>query len=190
MWSEIWQGAMLATPLLFGLVVHGLCMKLKLLPALAVPIDRGASLRGRRLFGDNKTYRGVAAMGLGSSLGFLLLGQLASGSRHQYLSQLPDGPFALLLGAAVGTVAMLAELPNSTIKRQLDLPPGEQMKGLPRIAFHVLDQVDIWLGAWLVLAFVVSPTIGLLLGSFVWIYRGHQVFTFIGYKLGMRATPR
>jgi CDP-2,3-bis-(O-geranylgeranyl)-sn-glycerol synthase len=188
MWSDIWQGALLASPLLIGLVVHGLCIKLKLLPALAVPIDRGASFRGRRLFGDNKTYRGIVAMGLGSGLGFLLLGQLAAGGRHQHLSQLPAGPIAALLGVAVGMVAMLAELPNSTLKRQLDLPPGEQMRGLPRIAFHVLDQVDIWMGAWLVLAFVVSPTFGLLAGSFLWIYRGHQVFTYFGYRLGMRAT--
>lgn len=188
MWSEIWQGAMLATPLLVGLVVHGMVMKFKLMPALAVPIDGGASFRGKRLFGDNKTFRGVVSMGLGSSLGFLLLGTLASGSRYRYLGQLPDGAVALLLGAAVGIVAMLAELPNSTLKRQLDLPPGEQAKGVSRIALHVLDQVDIWAGAWLVLAFVVSPTFGLLLGSFLWIYRGHQIFTFIGYKLGMRAT--
>jgi CDP-archaeol synthase len=190
MWSEISQGALLATPLFVGLVVHGLVMKLRLLPRLAVPIDRGASFRGRRLFGENKTYRGVLAMAVGTGVGFLILGQAVGGGRLRHLTLLPTGAWALGLGLAVGAVAMLAELPNSLIKRQLDLPPGEQMKGVSRLAFHVIDQVDVWMGAWLVLAFVVSPTIGLLVGSFLWVYRGHQVFTFVGHKLGMRTTRR
>ncbi len=188
MWSEIWQGVVLSAPLLTGLLAHGLFMKLRLFPELAIPIDRGVSLRGKRLFGDNKTYRGIVAMALGTGCGYLLLGQFVRSGEHEHLSLLPAGPMALLLGLAVGAVAMAAELPNSALKRQLDLPPGEQMKGLPRLAFHVIDQVDIWMGAWLVLAFVVRPTLGLLLGSFFFVYRGHQVFTAIGYRLGMRAT--
>jgi hypothetical protein len=187
MWAELYQGALLSAPLLVGLLVHGLVMKFQLMPALAVPIDGGACLRGKRLFGDNKTYRGVVAMALGSAIGFLVLGQTVA-DRHTHLQILPDGPEAVLFGLAVGAVAMLAELPNSALKRQLDLPPGEQMKRPTRLAFHVLDQVDIWMGAWLVLAFTVRPTLGLLLGSFFFIYRGHQIFTLIGYRLGMRAT--
>lgn len=188
MWSDVWQGAILASPLFIGLLVHGLTMKFRVLPGLAVPIDRGAHFRGKRLFGENKTYRGVLAMALGTGLGFLLLGQAVSGGRLEHLSLLPAGLMALLLGVAVGTVAMLAELPNSTIKRQLDLPPGEQMRGLARLTFRVLDQIDILMGAWLVLAFVVSPTFGLLLGSSLCVYRGHQMLTLIGHRLGMRAT--
>jgi CDP-archaeol synthase len=187
-WSDVSQGALLASPLFVGLVVHGMCMKLRLWRRLAVPIDRGASLRGRRLFGDNKTYRGVVAMALGTGLGFLLLGRLVAGGRFEHLRLLPTGLVALLLGVAVGAVAMLAELPNSMLKRQLDVAPGEQMTRRVRVAFHVLDQVDVWMGAWLVLAFVVSPTFGLLLGSFLFVYRGHQVFTLIGHRLGMRGT--
>jgi hypothetical protein len=188
MWSDIWQGAILALPLFIGLLVHGLTMKYRVLPWLVVPIDRGAHLRGKRLFGENKTYRGIVSMALGTGLGFLLLGQVVGGGRFEHLGLLPAGPMALLLGVAVGTVAMLAELPNSTLKRQLGLPPGEQMKGLSRLTFRVLDQVDILMGAWLVLAFVVSPTFGLLLGSFLFVYRGHQLMTLVGHRMGMRAT--
>jgi hypothetical protein len=188
MWSDIWQGALLASPLFIGLLVHGLVMKYRVLPGLAVPIDRGVYFRGKRLFGDNKTYRGFMAMAVGTGIGFVLLGQAVSGGRLERLSLLPAGLMALLLGMAVGTVAMLAELPNSTIKRQLDLPPGQQMKGLSRLTFLVLDQVDILMGAWLVLAFVVSPTLGLLLGSFLFVYRGHQLITMVGHRMGMRAT--
>ena len=52
----------------------------------------------------------------------------------------------------------------------------------------MLDQVDVLIGAWLVLSFVVPPTAGLLLGSFLFVYLGHQLLTVIGYGLGMRTT--
>ena len=60
----------LLVPLLLGLVVHGLCMKFGWLSRLAKPIDQGQTFRGRRLFGANKTYRGIVAVGLGTALGF------------------------------------------------------------------------------------------------------------------------
>jgi hypothetical protein len=54
----------------------------------------------------------------------------------------------------------------------------------------VLDQVDLRAGAGLVLAFVVRPTLGLVLGSLLCFYVGHQALTLAGYALGMRRTWR
>jgi len=55
-------------PLLGGGVFHGLCMKLGWLSFLKSPIDRGYQVRGRRLFGSNKTFRGVVAVGIGTAI--------------------------------------------------------------------------------------------------------------------------
>lgn len=181
-WAE---GALLATPLFFGLAAHGLCIRFRLLRGLARPIDRGAVLNGRRLFGDNKTWRGVACVALGTGLGFVLVDPAAVA--------LPGTQRLLrtaLLGVAVGGAAMLAELPNSLLKRRLGIAPGAQAAGLRGFAFHVLDQVDVLLGAWLVLGSVVAPTPERLLGSAACVYLGHQLLTRVGHRLGMRASPR
>ena len=38
---------------------------------------------------------------------------------------------------------MLAELPNSLLKRRMRIAPGAQTGGIRGVAFHVLDQIDL-----------------------------------------------
>ncbi len=181
-------GAVLFLPLFLGFVLHGLCIRFRIGRLLARPLDLGATLRGRRLLGDNKTWRGIVCVALGAAVGFLWLGAVRpfTGS----LPVLPNGLRACLLGLAVGAAAMLAELPNSALKRQLGVAPGAQTGGAQGALFHVLDQVDVVAGAWLVLAMVVEPTLARVMGSLLFVYCGHQLITLVGYALGMRATPR
>jgi hypothetical protein len=185
--AELAEGALVVAPLFFGFAAHGICIRFGLLRGLAVALDRGAMLNGHRLFGENKTWRGIVCVALGTALGFVIVRPEVPGLRAQ------DGrPAAalFLFGAAVGAAAMLAELPNSLLKRQLDIAPGRQAGGGRGLLFHVLDQVDVLAGAWLVLAALVSPTPARLAGSAVCVYLGHQVITVVGYGLGMRATAR
>jgi len=58
----------LLLPLLGGGIFHGLCMKYGWLAVLKHPIDGGYTLRGRPLFGSNKTIRGVVAVGIGTAI--------------------------------------------------------------------------------------------------------------------------
>ena len=87
------------------------------------PIDGGATFRGRRVFGDNKTWRGVACAGR----------LRRRGRRAEIPHRRPVGSLAVIdygeanpftLGAAMGLGAMLGELPNSFVKRRLDIAPG------------------------------------------------------------------
>jgi CDP-2,3-bis-(O-geranylgeranyl)-sn-glycerol synthase len=156
-----------------GFACHGLCIKTGFLRALALPIDAGAHFRRRRLFGENKTWRGIVVVAIGTGLGGLAVGRFGFG-------------FGLLVGAA----AMAAELPNSFLKRQLDIAPGRQTAGLAGAVFHVLDQIDVTAGAWLVLAARVKPTPALVLASIAFVFVTHQAITVAGYALGMRATWR
>jgi CDP-2,3-bis-(O-geranylgeranyl)-sn-glycerol synthase len=171
--NAVVEASALFAPLLVGFACHGLCIKTGFLRGLARPIDAGARFRGRRLFGDNKTYRGLVAVAIGTGLGYLVFGRFPFG-------------FGLLVGAA----AMAAELPNSFLKRQLDVAPGGQATGLAGAVFHVLDQVDVTAGAWLVLALAVRPTPALVLASLAFVFVTHQVISVAGYALGMRATWR
>jgi hypothetical protein len=65
----------------------------------------------------------------------------------------------------VGMAAMLSELLNSFFKRRLNVAPDAASYGLAGVVFYVLDQVDMLIGVWAVLGFVVAVTVARVLGS-------------------------
>lgn len=121
----------------------------------AKPIDGGRCWRGRRLFGDHKTWKGFLVMTPATALAFLGLA-LAIGAAN------PESPgFVwplsnleyLALGAWAGLGFMLGELPNSFLKRQLGIQPGESSKSVAGRWFGAfVDQIDSVLGALCALA--------------------------------------
>ncbi len=182
----------LFSPLLLGLALHGFCIKFDLLSFLCNPIDRGQSFRGKRIFGDNKTYRGVVVVGLGTAIGFviqsLVLHRIAS------IRNLELFDYAFIksapLGFAVGVAAMLSELPNSFIKRRFEIAPGSAARGWKMWVFYIYDQIDFLVGTWLVLAIVVPVTGERVLLSSGFLLVAHQLMSSVGYALGMRRTAR
>src|SRR5215470_4891955 len=184
--------AYLFLPLLVGLALHGFCIKYDTLAFLCRPIDRGRKFRGKRIFGDNKTYRGVVVVSLGTAIGFGLQSLLLHRIASVRSVELFDYEFfkSVALGLAIGVAAMLSELPNSFIKRQFEIAPGTAARGWKAVIFYVYDQIDFLLGAWLVLAVVVPVTAGRLLLSAVLLLVAHQIMSSVGYALGMRRTAR
>jgi hypothetical protein len=184
--------AYLFFPLLIGLTTHGLCIKFNGLAFLCHPLDGGRKIRGARIFGDNKTYRGVAAVSLGTAVGFALQALVFHRFAWFRSLELFDYSFfkSVAVGLAVGVAAMLSELPNSFIKRRFEIAPGSAASGLKGLVFYVYDQIDFLVGAWLVLAFVVPVTAARILLSVGFIFVMHQLLTTIGYVLGMRKTAR
>ena len=189
--DEFLKISYLLSPLLAGLAYHGLCIKFGWLAYLSQPVDAGTTLRGRPLFGANKTYRGVVAVALGTAAGVGLqcLFYHIRGIHALELLNYSD-PTALGFGLAMGAAAMLGELPNSLLKRQLGIAPGAAGRGLLGVGFYVLDQIDMLIGIWLVVGFAVSITVMRLLWSVVFLFIAHQLLTVVGYGLGMRATAR
>jgi len=190
--KEFFALAYLFFPLLVGLALHGFCIKYDILAFLCRPIDQGRSFRGKRIFGDNKTYRGLAVVGLGTAIGFglqsLLLHRIASIRGIELF----DYTFfkSVALGLTVGVAAMLSELPNSFIKRRFEIAPGTAAKGWKAVIFYVYDQIDFLLGAWLILAIVIPVTAGRVLLSAGLLLVAHQLMSSVGYALGMRRTAR
>ena len=180
--------ASLFGPLFVGLIFHGFCLKFGWLRSVAVPIDRGARLRGRPLFGANKTYRGLLAVALGAATGYALQ-SAAPELQPPALRALPTLGVAVL-GFALGGAAMLSELLNSLLKRQLGIAPGAPGRGLATMMFYLLDQVDFLLGAWLVAWPWVSPTLPRVLWSILFVIVVHQFISSLGALLGMRASAR
>ena len=90
--------------------------------AFAWPLDGGLTLRGQRLLGANKTIRGFVVMIPAAALSFALLGAIVPASFGVWDLSVPS--FAAL-GACAGFGFMAGELPNSFVKRQLGIAPGD-----------------------------------------------------------------
>jgi hypothetical protein len=121
---------------------------------VTAPLDLGIRVRGRRLFGENKSWRGVIVMIPATAAAFLLLALLVEPAAAGLWPLDAGGYFRL--GLVAGAGFMGGELPNSFLKRQLDIPPGEAAPGrcLGPI-FAVADRVDSSLGTLLALAWFV-----------------------------------
>jgi hypothetical protein len=181
----------LLLPLLGGAIASGLCIRFGWLRALARPIDGGRTLGGRPIFGPNKTLRGVVAVVIGNTL---VLG-LQSTALHYApaIRRVELFDYGMvngwLVGLAVGTLAALAELPNSFLKRRLNIPAGQSGPGAMGALFYFVDQVDILVGVWLAYSLVVDVTLWRVVLSVGLIFVLHQAVTLIGGGLGMRPTP-
>jgi hypothetical protein len=90
----------------------------------------------------------------------------------------------------VGGAAMLAELPNSLLKRQLNIAPGAAGSGIRGMLFYLLDQIEMLVGVWAVLWPIIGLTAPRIVWSIVFLFMTHQMLTVVGYLLGMRSTAR
>jgi hypothetical protein len=176
----------LFSPLLVSAALAGIVQHYDLWMTLKRPIDGGATCRGRRVFGDNKTWRGVACALAGCiatvAVQRYLIGDLAG--TLAVIDYARANPFAL--GAAMGGGAMLGELPNSFVKRRLDIAPGGGATGILRPVFYLWDQVDFLTTTWPILLFWVRPGWELVLASFIMALAIHQLVTLVGFLVGAR----
>ena len=156
------------------------------------PIDGGRTFRGKRIFGDNKTWRGFIAMVPAVGVAFALLRALFGLLPAELLGGL--WPLSILqyglLGCLVGFGFMVGELPNSFVKRQFGVRPGEAPV-LPsaRPVCFLVDRFDSIVGGILVLALVVPvPILSwcyiLLVGPVI-----HLGFNLLLFQLGVKARP-
>lgn len=116
---------------------------------LRIPLDGGLTFRGRRLFGDNKTVRGLVVIVPATGLSFLCFG-LARTALPAWFSegiwQVP-APVYAAAGLLASFGFMAGELPNSFLKRQCGIPSGGRPRRLPwRILTAVIDRIDSILG--------------------------------------------
>jgi len=159
---------------------------------LLLPLDGGATFRGKRVFGDNKTVRGFVVMVPAAALSFaglrFILARFAP-SVAADLWRLDTAGYAAL-GAWAGLGFMLGELPNSFVKRRLDVAPGMAPPSrLGTAVTFVVDRVDSIIGMLAVISLVVPTTwmtwvYVLLIGPGI-----HLAFSVLLYRIGVKARP-
>ncbi|HEX7013116.1 MAG TPA: CDP-archaeol synthase [Steroidobacteraceae bacterium] len=90
----------------------------------ATPLDFGHVMRdGERLFGDHKTWRGLASGTLAAALVAALMGLPAA------------------LGAAFGLLSLAADAASSAAKRRMHLRPGTEVLGLDQLGEALLPLI-------------------------------------------------
>ena len=144
-------------PVIFAGILNMLFVKSSLYRRFKSPIDRGKCLSdGRRIFGDNKTWIGFVGMIVSNMTSQVLWGLVCQAwlSSWNYIYEYHENTvqFNLAIGAVFGLVYMVSELPNSFIKRRLEIPDGKTVSGIKGRVFFVVDQVDSLFGVVLVLA--------------------------------------
>ncbi|MGN0395164.1 MAG: CDP-archaeol synthase [Coprococcus sp.] len=170
---------------IFGGIANMLFCKTAFYKRHNAPIDFGKTYKNKRIFGENKTW-----IGFGGMILFCIIGQLLSGFLCQEFSlenQLYDHHtntvgWNLALGAVFGFIYMLFELPNSFIKRRLEIKPGETTN----LFFFVFDQIDSLIGVMLVLFFTSDIT---FVGYLCYVGLGgltHILVNLLLYKLRVR----
>jgi hypothetical protein len=166
-------------PALGGSLLHAPVLRWDLARPLRRPISR-------RLFGQNKTWRGALVMSAGTTAATLALYRLAP-----YRRRLPQ-PVAeanpAVVGALLGLATWLGELPNSFLKRRLGIAPGAQQRSPAGVAISLFDQADWVPVAWLLLGPIwrMSPRES----AYVFAVVGavHLPANLIGYALGARTS--
>ncbi|MDH4191585.1 MAG: CDP-archaeol synthase [Betaproteobacteria bacterium] len=169
-------------------LVHVAWLRSRVAKGFSAPLDRGLTLRGRRLLGDNKMLRGFVAMPPAAALSFVLWGAIWGRlPLATDLWPLTTSQFALL-GFACGIAFMLAELPNSFVKRQLDIVPGHAASSAPlRALFFIVDRCDSVLGV-LILTSLLLPLPAL---TWLWVLLlgpcMHAMFSILLHRVGVKA---
>lgn len=185
------QALYLFSPLLVSVAMSALVQRYDLCASLKAPIDGGRTFRGKRIFGDSKTWRGVAVAVIGSTATVILQKHVLYGMAQTLavVDYARISPF--LLGTAMGASAMAGELPNSFVKRRLAIAPGSTARRpVLRVAFWVWDQVDLLTLSWPALLPWVHPTLGLVTASFVLALVIHPLVAELGFLIGARKTAR
>lgn len=145
-------------PVILAGVMNMIWCKLKICDFLKKPVDFGKNFCDkRRTFGDNKTFKGFIGMILFGTVFSVLWGFISFNNEaltaYNYFYRNYDNSllYNILIGALSGFAYALFELPNSFLKRRLNITPGKNdISGIKRVFFVFLDQADSVFGCVLV----------------------------------------
>lgn len=146
------------------------------------PMDGRRTLRGKRMLGDNKTFRGIV---FGTIIGFItfILQQNAVmhlGDFSSYILSNGYTEYPAVLGVLLGFGALAGDALASFFKRQLGILPGNRW-----IPF---DQLDYIIGSSICAAIVAVLSFNIYVWAFILWFVAHLVFSYIGFRFGLKRT--
>ena len=146
----------------------------------AVPIDFGKKIGKKRIFGNNKTIRGVIFAVLFSIAFAYLQFLLYRYTLFRALSFFDYSVKWLYAGLLMGFGVMFGDLVNSFIKRRIGLKPGKP--------FIPWDQINSVVGALIFILPVYVPSILTVITLVVMAFCLHIGFNLLGYFMNLKKT--
>lgn len=138
------------------------------------PMDFGKHYRGKRIFGPNKTWRGLI-------FGTIMGGVTSLLISYYLVPNSADARYTFLVGAALGCGALVGDAVESFFKRQRGVAAGT--------SWFPFDQTDYIIGGLVfVYPFTLIPLI-LMVGIFILFFGLHLLFSYFGYLVGFKKTP-
>jgi len=138
----------------------------------STPIDFGMSIRGRRIFGDGKTWRGLIC-GILSAILFAAIQERISPAGYPQMT--------MLLGFLLGSGALLGDLIESFIKRMSGLDRGHPL--------FLMDQLDYIVGAFFCAWTVIPVDFGFLLVASLITLPLHFGASIVAWVLKLKKNP-
>ena len=158
--------------------------KIPILRNFNKPVDFGKSWRGKRIFGDHKTWRGfIVGTLVGGLTAVLQMGfyEWFSWFRTASLPIDYSNPNVIILGMVMGFGALAGDSLKSFFKRQLSVSPGR--------SWFPFDQIDNIVGGCLAsLYFIILPWQNYVIIALVW-FVIHPAATLIGWLLRLKDSP-
>jgi CDP-2,3-bis-(O-geranylgeranyl)-sn-glycerol synthase len=154
-----------------------------LLKNYTYPMDFYRTFRGKRIFGDHKTFRGLIAGVILAVITILLQEYLYQ--RFSFIRRISVIDYTevrpFVFGFLCTAGALIGDALKSFFKRQVGVPPGK--------AWVPFDQIDYVIGGIIATSFYIRLHIVFyLLAIIVWVGM-HVLSTYIGYILGLKESP-
>lgn len=151
------------------------------------PIDGGRKLKGKRVLGDGKTWRGLFGGGISAAVVGIVLYFLL----RPFFSIYPSFPRGLIPIFSLPFGALLGDMGGSLIKRRMNKKRGAKVP--------IVDMYDFVLGAFLI-TFIMSyewsantyfdyPSVLGTIMILLFLPLLHRGTNIIGYKLGLKKEP-
>lgn len=137
------------------------------------PVDFGLSWKGKRLTGDNKTWRGVFVGSVLAMVSSVIISKLVPETIVN--NSVP------LTGFLLGFGALMGDFVESFIKRQMNIKPGS--------SWFPWDQLDYIIGALAITHWIAPLPVWTVTTIVVFYFLLHLVASYIGYKLKLKPTP-
>lgn len=154
------------------------------LRTLQTPMDCGKYFRGKRIFGDHKTWRGLIC---GLVAGVLIVWlQSALFDHYVWIRHVSNpvvyrGTAIWALGLLLSFGALLGDALESFFKRQCNIDSGQR--------WFPFDQLDYVLGGLIFVTFYIRlPLVDYLLIILIW-FGMHLLFSYLGYLLKFKDKP-
>lgn len=172
--SEWWAAFWFFLPAGIANVAPLFACRLPFIKDWDTPIDFGKSYKGKRVFGANKTWRGLL-------FGTFVAAIIGLIQYRVITSSVESTSYIIAATAAMGFGALAGDAIESFFKRQTGVKPGEK--------WFPFDQIDYIVGGLLCVSLFVDLSLAQVLRISILYFGLHLVFSYIGYLIGFKKTP-